>query len=195
MPSLSDFLERHGIMFDIERNGACVSSEEGLPNHEKTTHKAYIGFMPDTDIQVDDWLINDANEKFLVIDKQTQYVQGESFCLKAYTITESEYRKNTEVHKKQPIFNINEIHNSIIGTQQHATLTNGYSIDDLTKLIENHNSDDKELLKEMVSMLETAISNKEPVKKGFLSKFNEVMSRNEWITAPIATLFLEKFLM
>lgn len=43
-------------------------------------------------------------------------------------------------------------------------------------------------------MLNDAISNKEPVKKGFLSKFAGVLQRNEWITAPVATFFLEYFL-
>lgn len=52
----------------------------------------------------------------------------------------------------------------------------------------------KELLKEMLSILNDAISNKEPVKKGFLSKFAGVLQRNEWITAPVATFFLEYFL-
>lgn len=32
------------------------------------------------------------------------------------------------------------------------------------------------------------------VKKGFLSKFAGVLQRNEWITAPVATFFLEYFL-
>lgn len=61
-------------------------------------------------------------------------------------------------------------------------------------MIDQHDSCDKELLKEMLSMLNDAISNKEPVKKGFLSKFAGVLQRNEWITAPVATFFLEYFL-
>lgn len=195
MPPFNDFLEMNGVTFSIERNGTCVGSIDGLPNHDKLTHKAYVGFAPGTDIQENDWLINNANERFLVIEKQTQYVHGEQFCIEAYTITEYEYHKNMKSQNNQPTFNIKEVHNSIVGTQNSATLTNGYSIDAIAKLIENHNTDDKELLKEMLSVLDNAVSNQEPVKKGLLSKFSDVLQRNEWITAPIATLVLEKFLL
>lgn len=195
MSNYKSFLDMHGINFDIERNGECVSSKIGLPNHEKSTNRAYIGFMPNTDIQVDDWLINNAGDRFLVVEKQTKYFNGRPDKLCAYTITEAEHQKELKLQNQQTIFNIGDVNNSIVGTQQNATITKGYSIEDLTKLIESHNSDDKELLKEMISTLENVVLNKEPVKKGLLSKFSDVMSRNEWIIAPVMTFLLECFLL
>ena len=106
---------------------------------------------------------------------------------------ESDYKKESSQQQQQTIINVGEAHHSILGSQQNATI-NGCSAEDLAKLIDQHDSCDKELLKEMLSMLNDAISNKEPVKKGFLSKFAGVLQRNEWITAPVATFFLEYFL-
>lgn len=191
----NDFLKMNGVIFDIERNGICIGSETGLPNHEKSTNKAYIGFTIGTDIQVNDLLINPTGDIFYVVEKQTKYVHGEPFCLEAYTITEYEYKAQKEAKNTQPIITINEAHNSIIGTQQNATITNGYSINDLTKLIDNHDSADKELLKEMLSVLEKVASDQKPVKKGLLSNFADTLQRNEWITGPIAAFVLEKFLL
>ena len=102
-------------------------------------------------------------------------------------------KKESSQQQQQTIINVGEVHHSILGSQQNATI-NGCSAEDLAKLIDQHDSCDKELLKEMLSILNDAISNKEPVKKGFLSKFAGVLQRNEWITAPVATFFLEYFL-
>lgn len=194
MPQFVNFLNMNGITFSIERNGTCISSQVGLPQHDKT-HKAYVGFSVGTDVQENDWLVNSENERFLVIDKQTEYVRSKPFCIKAFTVTENEYKNKLKSQKLQPTFNINEVHNSIVGTQNNATLTNGYSIDDIAKLIESHNSDDKEILKEMISVLKEATSNQKPIQKGILAKFSDTLQRNEWIAAPIATFILEKFFL
>lgn len=120
-----------------------------------------------------------------------------TYCLmiteKGEQFVENDFKLPSETSKT--VFNIGSANNSIIGTQENATITNGHSIEDLTSLIDQHDSLDKELLKEMVSILETAISNQKPIKKGLLSKFAGVLQRNEWITAPIATLILEKIFM
>lgn len=130
------------------------------------------------------------------IQKQHSAVLGEmhlSLTEKGEQFVENGFESPRE--PSQTVFNIGSAQNSIVGTQENATLTNGYSIDDITKLIERHNSDDEELLKEMVSVLEKAVSNQEPVKKGLLSKFVGVFQRNEWITAPIASFIFEKFFL
>lgn len=195
MSNYKMLLDVHGINFGVERNGKCVNSEIGILNHEKSTHRAYIGFMPGTDIQVGDLLFNNAGDRFFVIEKQTKYFGGNPDKLCAYTITEAEQQQNLRLQNQQTIFNIGDVHDSIVGTQQNATITNGYSIEDLTNLIQNHDSDDKELLKELILTLKNVVLNKEPVKKGLLSKFADVMSRNEWITAPVMTFLFEKFLL
>lgn len=193
MTVFTRFLDSHGIMYNILRNGIKINTLKGLPNEDNG--KEYIGFMPDSDILEGDCLVNPAGERVIVIRKNTDYAYGKPLQISAYIIPESEYYKNQKQQDNQSIFNIGEVHNSIVGTQQNATVNNGYSIDDLNQLIEQNNSIDKELLKEMVSLLENAISDRKPIHKGFLSKFAGVLQRNEWITAPIATFILEKFLV
>lgn len=192
---MRDFLrpyQRHMIDLDIYRSGKKINTVKGLKNHEDSGRKMF-DFYPETDIKVGDVIVEPiTNLQYYIYDIDITSINGQVAKKKAYFHTEAEHNAESQ---QSVTFNINNPKNSIVGTQQTATMTNGYSINDITKLIENHNSDDKELLKEMVCMLEKTISEKEPVKKGFLSKFTDVMSRNEWITTPIATLFLEKFLM
>lgn len=187
-----DFLNRHGIMYKVERNGKFVDTVRGLPNSDEM-QKEYIGLMPNTDVHAGDWMINPQNERFYIEKTKTEYAFSKPHFIAAYCIMESDYQKQKQ-SRQSAVFNIGEVHNSVVGTQKNATVNNGYSINDLNALIEQHDSLDKELLKDMISVLETAISNQEPMKKGFLSKFAGVMQRNEWISAPVATFILEHFL-
>lgn len=188
-----DFLNRHGIMYKVERDGKIIGDVHGLPNSDDS-NKEYIGLMPNTDVQIGDWLTSPDNERFYIKKMKTEYAFSKPHFIVAYYVMESDYQKQKQSHQST-IFNIGEVNNSVVGTQQNATVNNGYSIDDLNRLIEQHDSLDKELLKEMVSLLENAVSDKKPIHKGFLAKFAGVLQRNEWITAPIATFILEKFLV
>ncbi len=194
MNAFDRFLHSHGTQFEIYRDGQLVCKTDGLPNTEESSGKKYVGFKPGTDIEIDDLIINTANEKFYICDKMTEFVHKEPFQIKAYTISESRYKQQIK-QNNQPIFNIGEVHSSIVGTQQNVTVNNGYSAEYLNTLIDQHDSLDKELLKEMVSILETAISSQEPIRKGLLSKFAGILQRNEWITAPIASFIFEKFFL
>lgn len=186
------FLKLHGINYSIRRNGKTLFTCQGLPNVDRENPTAYIGFRPETDIQVGDWLINPSGDEFYVHDKKTEFIHGKPIHLSAYILSKQEYNK---VSTSQAVFNIGEVHNSIVGTQQNASIANGISAESLNELISRHNTLDKELLKEMVETLESVISGKEPVKKGILSKFAGVLQRNEWITAPLATFVLEKIFL
>lgn len=63
--AFSGFLNRHGIMFDIERNGKVINNVRGLPNSDDG--KEYVGFMPGTDVQVGDWLINFVIDRVFIL--------------------------------------------------------------------------------------------------------------------------------
>lgn len=194
MNTFDRFLRSNGIQFEIYRNGKLVCKVDGLPNTEEATRKRYVGFKPGTNIETNDLIVNKAGEKFYICDKMNSFVHKEPFQIKAYIIPESKYHSQNP-QNNQSVFNIGEVHGSIIGTQQNANITNGCSVEDLSALIEQHDSLDKELLKEMILVLESAISSQEPIKKGLLKKFADVLQRNEWITAPIATFIFEKFFL
>lgn len=47
MPSpFSLLLETHGQTYDVERDSVIIGSYDEISNHEKSTHKPYIGFEP-----------------------------------------------------------------------------------------------------------------------------------------------------
>ena len=95
MTPAQTFIHQRGIIFHIERNGNIISELQGLPNHEKSTSKAYIGFLPGADVISGDWLINPSNEKFYVKETITDYFMGNASQLKAYYQTSTEYNQTT----------------------------------------------------------------------------------------------------
>lgn len=80
------------VKMRIERNGEIVATLQGLPNHEKATRRAYIGFEPGSDIQIGDVVINPANERFHIIDVRNSFVRA--IQIKAYSLSETEYTQS-----------------------------------------------------------------------------------------------------
>ncbi len=183
------FIERHGITFQIERNGQIVSHAQGLPNHESATAKAYIGMLKDADVNSGDWLINPENERFYVEDKVSDFAFGEFQQYKLFYLTESEYKhKNTA--QDHLTFNIGTANNSVIGTQSVVTINIDSAIKDAKEKIASSNSNDKEELQQIISLLEMVVNNQVPPQKGLFSKFSAVMERNSWITGSISSALL-----
>ncbi len=180
-------IDTNGIMYQVERNGSIVSNLKGFPNHEKSTSKKYVAFMPDSDIQHDDWIINPANERLFISDVLTSFIQGEKSHLKAYYKTMSEH--NSEA-KATNIFNIGNASNSVIGTQSVVTMNITSSIQEAKERINSSDSDDKEDLKQIINLLEMVVNNQVPAQGGLLSKFSSVIQRNAWISSPISSIVL-----
>lgn len=88
-------------------------------------------------------------------------------------------------------FNILNAHNSIIGTQNNASLTNNFNFSQLEKEIEQKGGEDKEELKRMIEEIRELFEDSEKVKKGSLSKFSEIMQRHSWITGAISKMSLD----
>ena len=179
-------------MFDIERNGKVINNVRGLPNSDNG--KEYVGFMPGTDVQVGDWLINPSGDRFYVEKRKTEYILSNPSYVAAYTVLESDYKKESSQQQQQTIINVGEAHHSILGSQQNATI-NGCSAEDLAKLIDQHDSCDKELLKEMLSMLNDAISNKEPIKKDFFQNSPAYCSGTNGLLHLLQRFFLNTFFL
>lgn len=185
--SIQELIDTNGIMYQVERNGSIVSNLKGFPNHEKSTSKKYVGFMPDSDIQPGDWIINPANERLFIADVLTSFIQGEKKQLKAYYKTMSEHNSET---KATNIFNIGNASNSVIGTQSVVTMNITSSIQEAKERINSSDSDDKEDLKQIINLLEMVVNNQVPAQGGLLSKFSSVIQRNAWISSPISSIVL-----
>ena len=187
MTPVQTFITQRGISFRVERNGHIVSEIKGLPNHEKSSSKAYIGFLPGSDVVSGDWLINPSNERFYVQDTVTDYFMSEASQLKAYYKTSTQYNSGTTATN---IFNIGNAYSSIIGTQAHVTFNYNESLQNAKEQIATSDSPDKQELQQIINLLEMVVNNQVPPQKGLFSKFSAVMERNSWITGAISSTLL-----
>jgi hypothetical protein len=71
---LRQLIQSHGEEFEIKRGGQVVGTARGVRNHETTgSRRAYLGFMPETEIQEGDHLhgkVSDENFHISKIEKQ-----------------------------------------------------------------------------------------------------------------------------
>ena len=194
---LERFLAMHGVKYEIHREGELVCTVEGLPNHEQSSNKAYIGFMPGTDVREQDLIIGPTGEKLFVQEVLPQYVHHDLMQLKVMCLTEREM--NARETSAQTVFNIGSATGSVIGTQANVNLHYNYNADmldigkeigEIRKQIDAANSPDKEELGKIVDLLEEIVRDKKPVEKGILSRFSDVMQRHEWITSPVMSVLL-----
>lgn len=182
------FLRTSGIPLVVKRNGQSLRTETGLMNHEQATGKAYVGFVPGTDVISGDTLTNSAGEILYVTDTRTDYFRQKPHQLKAYYQTESEHQAATQ--PAQTIFNVNNAYSSVIGAGNHIVINYDASITELKQQVENTDSPDKENLDKIVSLLEMVLNNQVPPSKGLFSKFRDVMERNSWFTSAVASTLL-----
>lgn len=181
-----DFLDRHGIKYTIIRDDSVLSEQIGLPNTE-SSGKKYIAFMPNTDIKINDQLINPTGEKVYVINTQTQFFHQDPQQLMAYYQTE--YEHNNSSVASGTVFNINTVSNSVIGNNNIATLNNQQLLSEIKAKAENC-EEDKEELHQIVSLLELIADGKVEPKKGILSKFSALMEKHSWLTSSICSFIL-----
>lgn len=194
---LERFLAMHGVKYEIHREGKLVCTVDGLPNHEQSTNKAFISFLPGTDVREQDLIIGPAGEKLFVQEVLPQYVHHDLMQLKAVFLTEREM--NARGTSAQTVFNIGSATGSVIGTQASVNFHYNYNADMLDigkeigkirKQIDAASSPDKEELGKIVDLLEEIVRDKKPVEKGILSRFSDVMQRHEWITSPVMSVLL-----
>lgn len=183
MSTIRGFLQRSGVMFSIERNGEFPNPERGLMNREQDTKKRYIGFLPETKIEIGDWLINPSGDRFFVYDKETATFSGEPNQLKCYIQTEAEH-KNQEC-SSSTIFNIGSATASVIGTQSVVNFNYNATVQQLKEQLSTTESPDKAELENIIALLEMVLNNQLPPQKGMLSKFSDVLKRNTWFATPM----------
>ncbi|HBI62461.1 MAG TPA: hypothetical protein DDY31_14830 [Lachnospiraceae bacterium] len=177
------------IEYAIERNENIVNTFKGLPNHEKSTGLAYVGFEPGTDVKTGDWMINPLNERFYVRDAKTAFFQGQPHSLNAYYLTESEYKDQQTTASN--IFNIGTAYGSVIGTQTSVTLNYNESIENFRKQVnEQEDSPDKEQMNQIISLLEMITKDQLPVQKGLFSRFSALMEKHTWISNAVSSTIL-----
>ena len=166
------------VKMRIERNGEIVATLQGLPNHEKATRRAYIGFEPGSDIQIGDVVINPANERFHIIDVRNSFVRA--IQIKAYSLSETEYTQSREKHETA-VYNIGNAYGSVIGNSSNATINYQMGFQE---------TPDREQVEKLISLVEMMVNGEVPAQKGLLSRFSETMEKHSWLTSSISSLLL-----
>lgn len=181
MNPLNHFISQM-IEFQIYRNSVLIDTVKGLKNTEKGSNKKFIGFFPDVDIQIGDFLIvPNTSIKYSIIDVDTSTYMGEIYQLKAYYQTAPAEAKQPSV-----TFNVNSSPNSIFGTQASAIMNNPtFSISDFDSLIESNGGTDKKELYQLSSQLQELLE-KDEFHKSKLSKFSDLIAKHSWLPLAIA---------
>lgn len=80
------------------------------------------------------------------------------------------------------IFNA-PVSNSAVGNTGHITINNGVSFSEIRSFIDTMNvsANDKKEALQVIDYVETLTENEAPLKKGFLSKFNDTISKLDWL--------------
>lgn len=172
-------LQTNGKLFTINRS--LESSKGILVNCSGRSH---IDFPIDLDVHSNEWITNSIGEKLFITEIQEVPPYKSCYYISEYEFNSRQSASNT--------FNIHadKIENSIIGNQSTATITLSNDLENIRKLIAESSSVDKAELTELVSKLENMTDSREPIPKGFLSKFSAVMQRNSWITSAVSSFLL-----
>lgn len=181
MNPLNHFISQM-IEFQIYRNSVLIDTVKGLKNTEKGSNKKFIGFFPDVDIQIGDFLmVPNTSIKYSIIDVDTSTYMGEIYQLKAYYQTAPAEAKQPSV-----TFNVNSSPNSIFGTQASAIINNpSFNISDFDSLIESNGGTDKKELYQLSSQLQELLE-KDKFHKSKLSKFSDLIAKHSWLPLAIA---------
>lgn len=184
----STFLKQgFGQKFTVERSGATIHEILGIKNTEKNSRRKYIGFQPGSDVQPGDWVINEANDRFQIIEIETEFFQGVQNQLKAFFQTEQE---SSISNSSSASFHIENAYGSVIGTQSVVNMNYQTAVPALREQINKSDSCDKEDLNKIIDLLQMVLDGQVPASKGLFSKFSEILERNSWITGSIASTLL-----
>lgn len=171
--------------FTIERNGTFSHIVKGFFCGRKYPNS--IQLVPDSDIKTYDWLIDKStNSRYFIDAIQTiPSLDNENSGYVIHYLSEYEYNNR---EKSNSSYNIGTINGSaIIGNQQNATINNGYNLSEIKSLISSKPIEDQELLNKLVERIEIITEDNQPVSKGTLAKFSDVLAKHSDIAIALGT--------
>lgn len=161
-------------------------------------HKDKFMFFPgDETTSLFDW---DELEILFHYLAENDYILLKSFVDGAYSINLThkgmaykEIEENQRIHESynpHVINNYGNISNSAVGNIGNTTINNGISFDDAFEIIKTKQltSDDELTANRIIEYIQTLSENDVPIKKGFLSKFSDFISKHSWVPQLIASL-------
>lgn len=170
------------VMVDCEifRNSVKIATYKGMINDSKEHN--YISFDPDVDVQInDDIFCPLKNKHYIITNTDIALLGGKQHRLDAY------FDNNFTQTHTTTVFNTYNPNNSIIGSQQTATINISNSFNNLDKLINNNGGTDKEELFELKTILKQQLDSNQ-LNKNSLSKFSDLIAKHSWLVSAISQI-------
>lgn len=178
--------------FEIERNSLTISSVKGFfcSNNYPSTIQVY----GNPDIQFGDYLVHTpTNRKYCVTEITPLSIGNQVDELLVKYISEHDRLTQQNSNISYNIQNING--SAIVGNQNQAILNQGLTnLDDLHKLISSKPTEDIEVLEKLLSRLEIITEDNQPISRGTLAKFSDVLAKHSDIAIAVGS-FLTKWLI
>lgn len=167
----------HGDDFSVERQNIIVSKTKGF--FCSNEYPNCIQLKSTASVKEGDWLIHDITSNRYFVKKINPLSSSNTIHgWMANYLTENEYLAKQN-QKDQPTYSVGIINGSaIIGNQQNATINNGYNLSEIKSLISSKPIEDQELLNKLIERVEIITEDNQPVSKGTLAKFSDVLSKH-----------------
>lgn len=170
-------MENMTDIFHIEREGLQIASAHGFFCGKE--HPSSIQLVENVDVRVGDWMIHKlTGNRYFVTEARPISMEGQIADWMVKYQSEYDWKKEKAAQNIASI-NIGSVSGTaIIGSQHSASINVGYTADDITKLLANKPASDMPLLVELISLLKEMEAKDEPIKKGALSKFSDLLQKH-----------------
>ncbi|WP_026826971.1 hypothetical protein [Exiguobacterium artemiae] len=156
MLNIKSFLDSHGEDYELTRGGQDLGVVRGLKNTEKGSNQKFVGFVPEVDIQVGDWLEGKVTKNvFYIRDITSDIVNGEVFQKKCFFLTKVEYeeKKARERPAQSIVYNLNgantRVNNHSTDHSMNVVNASNHEVFDEIKKILSENVNDQDELREL----------------------------------------------
>lgn len=173
----SEIMTNMTDVFRVERDGQQLASAHGFFCDGKYPNT--IQLVENVTVREGDWLIHSpTGSRYFATEVRPISIEGQ--IVDWMVKYQSEYDWNKEQAKQNvSSINIGTVSGpAIIGSQQSASMNVGYTADDISKLLANKPASDMPSLVELISALKELESKDEPIKKGALSKFSDLLQKH-----------------
>ncbi|PHB61723.1 hypothetical protein [Bacillus wiedmannii] len=186
--ALNRFIKNYGNTFSVLRNNEISHQVDGLLQSDKESNEPpYIHLLPESDVIDGDILVmNSTQEEYFIDQSVVNSFRNQPTERKAFYLTKKQLNESKQV-QPNVTYNINNAHNSIIGSQTNATINLGIDFDELKSIINASDSIDKEELLELIGSLEQT----DEIEKGKFARFAEVLQKNSWVSAPLGQALIK----
>ncbi|WP_300381508.1 hypothetical protein [Clostridium sp.] len=179
-------LNMHGDDFSIERNNSIISINKGIfcgKDYPNT-----IQLASNSDISENDWIIHNSSKKrYFIKSVYPLSIKNETLGWMAEYMSESEYKEFTS-QKDKSTFSIGAIYGSaIVGNYNNATINNGYNLSEIRSLISSKPIEDQSELNKLIDRIEIITEDNQPVSKGTLAKFSDLLAKHSDIAIALGT--------